>query len=132
MLIKTLLASAALGSALLMPAFADDKHNDATSERQQWLSIAQIAAKLESAGYRQIEKIEREGGSYEVRATNQAGERTKMYINPQTGALASQHGKARQGGAADGAGNQNSANCNERRCRDDFPAKPATPTAAVK
>jgi hypothetical protein len=132
MLFKTLIASAALGSALLMPAFADDKRNDTTPERQQWLSIAQIAARLEAAGYRQIEKIEREGGGYEARATNQAGERTKLYINPQTGALTSQHGKARKGGAADGAGGQDSANCNKRRCRDDLPAKPATPTAAVK
>lgn len=131
MLFKTLLASAALGSALLMPAFADDKRNDTTPERQ-WLSIAQVAARLEAAGYRQIEKIERERGGYEARATNQAGERTKLYVNPQTGALTSQHGKARQGDAADGAGRQNSANCNERRCRDDSPAKPATPTAAVK
>jgi len=131
MLFKTLLASAALGSVLLMPAFADDKRNDTTPERQ-WLSIAQIAAKLEAAGYRQIEKIEREGGGYEVRATNQAGERTKLYVNPQTGALTSQYGKTRKGGAAEGAGGQNSANCNERRCRDDLPAKPAISTTAVK
>lgn len=131
MLFKTLIASAVLGSALLMPAFADDKRNDAAPERQ-WLTIAQVAAKLEAAGYRQIEKIEREGGGYEARATNQAGERTKLYINPQTGDLTSQHGKARKAGAADGASSQNSANCNERRCRDDLPAKSATPTAAVK
>ena len=128
---KTLFAFIALGSALLMPAFADDKRNGSTPERQ-WLSIAQVAARLEAAGYRRIEKIEREGGGYEARATNQAGERTKLYINPQTGALISQHGKARPGGATDGAGSQNSANCNERRCRDDLPAKPATPTAVVK
>jgi len=93
MLFKTLIASAALGSALLMPAFADDKRNDTTPERQQWLSIAQIAARLEAAGYRKIEKIEREGGGYEARATNQAGERTKLYINPQTGALISHTAK---------------------------------------
>lgn len=131
MLFKTVFASIALGIVLLMPALADDKPNDAASERQ-WLSIAQVAAKLEAAGYRQIEKIEREGGGYEARATNQASERIKLYINPQTGALMSQHGKARKGGAADGASSQNNANCNERRCRDDLPAKSAAPTAAVK
>ena len=128
---KPLFAFIALSSALLMPAFADDKRITMAPERQ-WLSIAQVAARLEAAGYRQIEKIEREGGGYEARAANQAGERTKLYINPQTGALASQHGKARSGGAADGAGRQDSATCNERRCRDDLPAIPTTPTAAVK
>ncbi len=127
---KTYFAFIALGSALLMPAYADDKRITTAPERQ-WLSIAQVAAKLEAAGYRQIEKIEREGGGYEARATNQAGERTKLYINPQTGALTGRHGKARKGGAADSAGSQNSTICNERRCRDDLPAKPAAPTAVV-
>ena len=39
------------------------------------------AARLESAGYRNIEKIEREGGSYEVKgAADQAGRRDQLLM----------------------------------------------------
>lgn len=47
-------------------------------------------ARLESAGYRNIEKIERESGSYEVKATDLAGRRIKLYVHPQTGEVIDQ------------------------------------------
>ena len=86
----TLLSAFALGAGLvaggasLAPAFAGDSRPASISERQ-WLSIPQIHDKLVGAGYHNIEKIEREDGAYEARATDRNGERVKLYLNPQTG-----------------------------------------------
>lgn len=114
------------GSAVLAPAFADDDRPARTSERQ-WLSIPQIHDKLVAAGYRNIEKIEREDGGYEARATNRNGERVKLYLNPQTGEILDrrQRKSSRDGSDRWGytQGQRNSADCNERRCRDDLPQK---------
>jgi hypothetical protein len=81
----------------------------------QWMSIPQIHDKLESAGYRSIEKIKREHGNYEVRATDRAGERVKLYLHPQTGEVVErpQRGSGRE--------QTSSSDCNKRRCRDDLP-----------
>lgn len=123
----------AVGGAMLAPSFAGENRTAPAGERQ-WLSIPQIHEKLEAAGYRQIEKIERERGGYEARATDRQGERIKLYINPQTGEIIDRgsHGKrakGSQGGSGDNR--RNSVDCNERRCRDDLPQKPvpATPVA---
>jgi hypothetical protein len=122
----------AVAGAVLAPSFAGESRTSPAGERQ-WLSIPQVHEKLEAAGYRQIEKIEREGGGYEARAIDGKGERVKLYINPQTGAIISRnsHGK-RARGAGDDDSKRNSADCNERRCRDDLPQKPATGTPAAK
>jgi hypothetical protein len=118
------------GGAVLAPAFAEDNRPVRTSERQ-WLSIPQIHDKLVAAGYRNIEKIEREDGGYEARATHRNGERVKLYLNPQTGEILDR----RQRKSSDNndsrgytQGQRYSADCNERRCRDDLPQK-AAPTA---
>jgi hypothetical protein len=98
---STLLVSLALGSALavagalLAPSFAGEHRADPAAERQ-WLSIAQIHDKLQAAGYRNVEKIERERGGYEVRATDPKGERIKLYVNPQTGEIMSQRGDGKR------------------------------------
>lgn len=125
-------ALAAVGSAFTS-ALADEKRAAVSSE-QQWLSIPQIIEKLEAAGYRNIEKIEREHGSYEVRATNRNGERSKLYVHRQTGEVISDRQKERKYERSEserrGTG---SAECNERRCRDDLPqTTPAIGTAAGK
>ncbi len=127
MSLKNFLPALAIGIALgaasasFAPAFGDDKRPAAAADRQ-WLSIPQIHQKLEAAGYRNIEKIEREHGSYEVRATNRDGERTKLYVHPQTGEVMDyrQDGRKRDRNASDER-NRSSADCNERRCRDDLP-----------
>lgn len=122
----------ALGGAMLAPSFAGE-HRTAQSGERQWLSIPQVHAKLEAAGYRQIEKIERERGGYEARATDRQGERIKLHINPQTGEIIDRgsHGKRAKGaqGSSDDS-RRNSADCNERRCRDDLPQKPG-PAASI-
>lgn len=116
------------GGAVLAPAFADDDRPARTSERQ-WLSIPQIHDKLIAAGYRNIEKIEREDGGYEARATHRNGERVKLYLNPQTGEIRNQRQretKRDKDSATYKQGQRNSADCNERRCRDDLPQKATT------
>lgn len=132
----TLLTSLALGGALavggvlLAPSIAGESRPAVTGERQ-WLSIAQIHDRLEAAGYRNIEKIERERGGYEVRATDRQGDRIKLYVNPQTGEIMKQRGENRRYGmGAEGA--RPSADCNKRRCRDDLPLQPAMPASAAR
>lgn len=124
-------ATLTLASVLQTSALAGESRNRPANDRQ-WLSIAQVAAKLEAAGYRQIEKIERESGGYEVRATNQSGERIKLYVNPQTAEVTNQHGKSRPSGLANDGSRPLAADCNQRRCRDDLPAKAASASSAVK
>ncbi|MDP1611767.1 MAG: PepSY domain-containing protein [Sulfuritalea sp.] len=125
-----ILASAlAVGGGLPTPSFAGESRTAPAGERQ-WLSIPQVHEKLEAAGYRDIEKIERERGGYEARATDRNGERIKLYVNPQTGALLDRRAGR---GFKDGDQRQrDSADCNKRRCRDDLPQKAATATPAAK
>ena len=113
------------GMAVTLPARAGD-HKTGAAADQTWLPIPQIHAKLEAAGYRNIEKIEREHGTYEVRATDQQGARVRLDVHPQTGAIL-ERGARRQ--APDGTERRQraSAECNERRCRDDLPPKAAKP-----
>ena len=108
-----------------LPAKASDGKTTATAE-QPWLPIPQIYTRLEAAGYRNIEKIEREHGTYEVRATDRLGARVRLDVHPQTGAILERgaHRKAQDG---TDSRQRPSANCNERRCRDDLPPKTATP-----
>ena len=126
----TVLGTLAAGGVLLAPSFAADGRQVTPGERQ-WLSIPQLHDKLEAAGYRHIEKIERERGGYEVRATDRTGERVKLYVNPQTGEVSDQrgHGKRMRDGGDEGR--RDSADCNKGRCRDDLPQKPATATPAA-
>lgn len=128
MTLKNFLPALAIGvvlgvaSASITPAFSDDKRPaTAAPTDQQWLSIPQIIHKLEAAGYRNIEKIEREHGSYEGRATNREGQRRKLYVHPQTGEVMDYRpGERYERGESDERG-RGSADCNERRCRDDLP-----------
>jgi hypothetical protein len=112
------------------PSLAADSTTAPLAERQ-WLSIPQVHEKLEAAGYRHIEKIEREHGGYEARATDSHGDRIKLYVNPQTGAVMDQRGqgpRVRDGG--DGS-RRSSGDCTKRRCRDDLPP-PATSTPTTR
>ena len=72
MKLSTILSSLALGSALavgsvaLSSSFAGENRTARAGEHQ-WLSIPQVHERLEAAGYRNVEKIERERGGYERR-----------------------------------------------------------------
>jgi hypothetical protein len=128
MILKRILPALAIGIALgaastwVTPAFSDDKRAPAAAgpADRQWLSIPQIVDKLEAAGYRNIEKIEREHGNYEVRATNRDGSAaSSTFIRRQgkSSAIASARATSDERGERKSA----SADCNERRCRDDLP-----------
>jgi hypothetical protein len=127
------------GGFALAPSFAGEGRSAPAAERQ-WLSIGQVHQKLEAAGFRNVEKIEREHGVYEARATDRNGARVKLTINPQTGEVTerNEHRKRdREGASGDGrqregnASAANSAECNKRRCRDDMPQSTATAKPAA-
>ena len=50
-----------------------------------WLTMQQVQTKLEAAGYRDFEKIERERDKYEVKAIDPQGQRVELDIDPVTG-----------------------------------------------
>lgn len=128
--------SLAVGGFMLAPSFADDVRTaqvgrTAQAGERPWLSIQKVLDKLEAAGYRDFEKIEREHGNYEIRAVNRNGERTKLYVNPQTGDIVDQASRGKRD-KADGQRGGAFADCNERRCRDDLPQKTMQPAPAAK
>jgi hypothetical protein len=113
------------GGIAFAPSFAGENRNSSSgANEQQWLSIGQISAKIEAAGYRNVEKIEREHGVYEARATNRNGTRVKLHINPQTGEISDRGDREQppESSKRDRDSASSSANCNKRRCRDDLPA----------
>lgn len=133
MRISTKMFSATLFAVLLAAGLMFFQAAKADDDRAGgWLPVSQLVAKLEGAGFRNIEKIEREHGRYEVRATNKEGQRSKLQLDARTGELLAQRVKGessseRRDDARDGrkAGNVNASNeCNKRRCRDDLPAGP--------
>lgn len=119
---RTLNMFAAIAIGLFAAAASAQDNRPAGS---QWLSIPQVVDKIEAAGYRNIEKIERERGSYEAKATDRNGQRVKLYLHPQTGEIMERQGRdARRDryGRNDAPNDpRNTADCNERRCRDDLP-----------
>lgn len=117
------------GGVALSSSFARDDGLLVAGERL-WLSIPQVHDRLDAAGYRNIEKIERERGGYEVRAADRNGQRVKLHVNPQTGEIYDRGGEGRRHDNSDARGMldtwRGAADCNERRCRDDLPPKGAT------
>lgn len=140
MKISTALLSVALATGLLTagvtvaPSFADDRRAPATEA--QWLPLPKLLERLAAGGYRDIEKIERERGRYEVRATDRQGARVKLYLHPQSGELIDQRQerrwRERDVSSSDSRPRDGSADCNKRRCRDDLPATGTTPPPAVR
>lgn len=123
--LRQLLLALALAGALTGSAQAGDEHRRSGGRDDAgWLPIPALVERLEAAGYRNIEEIEREHGRYEVRVTDRNGERRKLHFDARSGAPL---GAGRAEGvpraavvpAADGR------ECNRRRCRDDLPAAAA-------
>lgn len=120
------------GGVSLVPSFADDRRAPALAGEMQWLPLPKLIERLEAGGYREIEKIERERGRYEVRATDAQGARVKLYLHPHSGELLDQRQERRW---RDDSGNRprdGSGDCNKRRCRDDLPTAAPTPPAAPR
>jgi len=120
----TIVTAIAFG-VFIAPSFAQDNRPATATGERLWMSIPQIHARLETAGYRNVEKIERENGSYEVKATDRNGERIKLYLHPQTGEVIDQRRRETKRDKSDKSdlpsGQRNSADCNKRRCREDLP-----------
>ena len=85
---KTFLLAAAIAPlALAFPALAsDDDARCPEIAADQWMSIAEVAGKLEALGY-QVREIERDDNCYEVEGTDANGARFEAYVNPETGAI---------------------------------------------
>lgn len=131
MRITTFLSAFAVGAVLVASGAwfslsLAQGNQPANSSERQWLSIPQVYDKLEAAGYRDIEKIERKHGSYKARATDRSGERVNLYLNPQTGEISNKRQESRRGDK------RNSSDCNARRCRDDLPRQGAATLPAGK
>lgn len=91
---KTLAALAIGGSVLAAgaPAFAQTAPQPApaatTPAAAPMLTIRQVYDKMEAAGYRNISEIERSSKhGYEVKAYDPQGQRVKLRVDPQTGAV---------------------------------------------
>lgn len=60
----------------------------ATASAAPMLTIRQVYDKMEAAGYRNISEIERSRKhGYEVKAYDPQGQRVKLYVDPQSGAV---------------------------------------------
>lgn len=87
----TLIATLALtggiigAGAMFVPAFAQNAAATATMIQANWISMEQVQTKLESTGYRDFEKIERDSNKYEVKATDAQGRRVELDVDPVTG-----------------------------------------------
>lgn len=89
----TLIATLALtggiigAGAMFVPAFAQNAATATTTTTTQanWMTMEQVQTKLESAGYRDFEKIERDSNKYEVKATDAQGRRVELDVDPVTG-----------------------------------------------
>lgn len=88
-LFSTLALTAALvaGGAILTPVVFAQMGGDAqpAASRQQWLSLSEIQQRLEAAGYRDIDKVEREDNYYEVKGTDPDGRRVEVKVDPVSG-----------------------------------------------
>ena len=79
---KKLLSSIeVLGLAVSAPALVVQAQNATSAE----LDAKQIIAKLEAAGYTRIQDVEKDDGIWEVEATNSAGERVELDVDPVSG-----------------------------------------------
>ena len=92
----TLIATLALtggiigAGAMFVPAFAQNAATATTSTtttatQANWMTTEQVQTKLESAGYRDFEKFERDSKKYEVKATDAQGRRVELDVDPVTG-----------------------------------------------
>lgn len=95
----TLIATLALtggiigAGAMFVPAFAQNAATAATATttttttttQANWMTMEQVQTKLQTAGYRDFEKIERDTTKYEVKATDAQGRRVELDVDPVTG-----------------------------------------------
>jgi len=89
----TLIATLALtggiigAGAMFVPAFAQNAATATTTTTAEanWMTTEQVQTKLQAAGYRDFDKIERDSKKYEVKATDAQGRRVELDVDPVTG-----------------------------------------------
>ncbi|AUN94154.1 PepSY domain-containing protein [Pseudazoarcus pumilus] len=89
-ILSTLLLTATLatGGALFAGSHAIASDRSATaSQSSEWLSIQDVLQRLEAAGYRNFEEVERESDGYEVKATDPDGRRVELDVHPVSGEI---------------------------------------------
>lgn len=91
--IQKSLAALAIGASALVAGTAVQAQTAtpapaATAPAAPMLTIRQVYDKMEAAGYRNISEIERSRKhGYEVKAYDPQGQRVKLYVDPQSGAV---------------------------------------------
>ena len=83
-----LIGAAIVGAAALFVAtsHANASQDSARSmQSSDWLSLQEVIARLETAGYSAFEEIERESDGYEVKALDPEGRRVEIDIDPVSG-----------------------------------------------
>ncbi|MBD9420058.1 PepSY domain-containing protein [Achromobacter sp. ACM04] len=93
--IRNTLAALALGAATLTGTAAVHAQTTApapaqpaaTAPANATLTVRQIYDTLTAAGYRNITEIELEHGRYDVKADNAQGQRVKLRVDAQSGAV---------------------------------------------
>lgn len=87
-LIATLALTGGLfaAGATFAPAWAQNAPAVAASQPAA-MSVQALQARLTAAGYRDVEKIERKRGKYEVKAIDPKGQRVELYVDAQTGEI---------------------------------------------
>ncbi|MFF7057733.1 PepSY domain-containing protein [Achromobacter spanius] len=94
--IQKSLAALAIGASALVAGTAVQAQTAApapaapaaTTPAAPMLTIRQVYDKMEAAGYRNISEIERSRKhGYEVKAYDPQGQRVKLYVDPQSGAV---------------------------------------------
>ncbi len=85
---KKLIAASVLSLALAVPAFADadDYFGPLNVPRDQWLSVTEVAQKIEAKGFK-IREIEADDGVYEFEAIDSNGARVEGHAHPATGEI---------------------------------------------
>jgi hypothetical protein len=87
---KTLLIATAFvtaAGAALASDDRDDRRQPLTDvPRSEWMSVSEVAQRLEAQGYR-VREIDSERGAYEVEATDANGMRVEAYVHPVTGEI---------------------------------------------
>lgn len=87
---RTILFTTALATAVGLFAFGAQASGNERARlqdvppRSEWMSIADLSAKLEAQGYT-IREIEVEGGVYDVEMTDANGMKVEAYLHPVTG-----------------------------------------------
>ena len=82
----TLAGSAAYAQTAPQPAAARRRGPAATAQPQTFLTVRRVYDTLTSAGYH-ITEIELEHGRYDVKADNPQGQRVKLRVDAQNGAV---------------------------------------------